>query len=327
MLPSSLIIEYLNSKFPDNRVFGAEFTIDSIFTPDNKKHLSINTDTGLWQDFKTHESGNFPQLVAAVEGISHDAALKFLRGKLFDTPEALFEISSIRVEAQKPSSENSVQDIFKAFRKFDYTNINEDTLYERLAKKFVIKRGLQKVALYICSTGRYANRIIIPYFYKGEDPFYFQARNLSVMGVKYLNPSREFSGVKSSDVLYPFTAEADYIFLTEGPLDAISLQLNGLNATCTQGSNLSHAQADQIKDKQVIFAYDNDDAGRAGIKQARKLLLGKNKNEFCVATLPEGVKDWNDLHVRSHTRDDFRSFVAKGLKEMDFEFEVTEALD
>ena len=141
-----------------------------------------------------------------------------------------------------------------------------------------------------------------------------------------MNPSKEFAGVKSSDILYPFRADADYIFLTEGPLDAISLQLNGLNATCTQGSKLSHAQTEQLKEKQIIFAYDNDEAGRAGISQARRLLLHKNKSEFAVARLPQGIKDWNELHMRCENTKQFKRCVVDNLKALDFEFEVTEGL-
>ena len=112
--------------------------------------------------------------------------------------------------------------------------------------------------------------------------------------------------------------------MTEGPLDAISLQLNGLNATCTQGSNLSRAQADQLKDKQIIFAYDNDEAGKAGVVQARNMMLSKNKNHFMIAKLPSGVKDWNELHVRCKKTADFKACVTQGLQEVDFSYEVTD---
>lgn len=327
MLPSSLIIEYLTSKFPNNQRLGVEFTTDSIFTHDEKKHLSVNTETGLWQDFKAHESGNFAQLVSAIEDIPYHAALKFLRGKLFETPEALFEVSSIRTETQKPLSKNSIEEVFKSFKKFSCNSISQNNLYERLAKKFVISRKLESFGFYIGNRGRYANRLIIPYYSNREKKqFYFQARNLGVVGVKYLNPSREFCGVKSSDILFPFKEDSDYVFVTEGPLDAISLQLNGMNATCTQGSMMSHAQAAQIKDKQIIFAYDNDDSGRAGIVQARKLLLNKNVKDFCVARLPGAIKDWNELHVKCDSKSLFRKTVIDGLKIMDFEFEVNEGL-
>ena len=327
MLPSSLIIEYLNSKFPNSKLFGAEFTTNSIFTHDEKMHLSVNTESGLWQDFKAHETGNFAQLVAAVEDIPYDAALKFLRSKLFDSPEHLFEISSLRVENQKPVKTNSIKELFQNFKAFDPKQIDADNLTDRLAQKFITSRKLTRFDFYICRSGRYANRLIIPYAYDDSDPFYFQARNLSLMGIKYLNPSKEFTGVKASDILFPYKDDADYIFITEGPLDAISLQLNGLNATCTQGSKLSHAQAEQLRDKQVIFAYDNDEAGWKGILDAKQMFLNKNKNEFCIARLPLGIKDWNDLHVRAKSKKEFKGWLVNGLKDFDFEFEVTEALD
>lgn len=327
MLPPDIIKGYLLSKFPNNKVFGQEFTTNSIFVEDSKMHLSINMETGLWQDFKAHETGNFPQLIAAVEDISYDQATVYLRSKLFDRPEHLFEISAINISNQKSVDQNSLDQIFKTFTKFDPNNINEESLTERLARKFVKSRKLNDFDFYISKSGRYANRIIIPYSYDDcKSVFYFQGRNLGVMGTKYLNPSRDITGVKSSDVLFPFRSDADYVFLTEGPIDAISLQLNGINATCTQGSSLSQSQADALKKKQIIFAYDNDEAGKNGIRNARKTMLGKNKNDFCIATLPSGIKDWNELHMQCSSRGQFVQTVKNGLREVDFEFDVTAAL-
>ena len=90
MLPTSVIKEYLYAKFPTNKVFCQEFTTNSFFVEDSKMKLSVNLESGLWQDFKAHEKGNFPQLVAAIEEIPYDEATRFLRSKLFDTPEHLF---------------------------------------------------------------------------------------------------------------------------------------------------------------------------------------------------------------------------------------------
>jgi hypothetical protein len=327
MLPSSVIKEYLLAKFPENRIFGEEFTTNSIFSSDDKFHLSINVVTGLWQDFKSQERGNFPQLVAAVEEIPYSQAVTYLRSKLFDSPEHLFDVSTLRVTNQKSVRANTVSKIFSTFKKFDPSNIDGGSLTERLARKFIETRKLEKFEFYIAPTGRYANRMIIPYSYDDDGkPFYFQARNLSVMGIKYLNPSREMTGMKSSEILFPFKDDCDYIFITEGPLDAISLQINGINATCTQGSHLSVTQADMLKKKQIIFAYDNDEAGKEGVRQARKTLLSKNKNDFCIAKLPEGFKDWNELHVACTGKSQFVAVLREGMTSVDFGYDVTEAL-
>ena len=328
MLPSSIIKEYLHAKFPVNKVLGQEFTTNSIFVPDEKFHMSINMETGLWQDFKSQETGNFPQLIAAVEEIPYDQALVYLRSKLFDTPEHLFAISSVRVENQKAQSSGKLSSILSSFSRFDPNRINKESLIDRLARKFIVSRKLGQFNFYVSYTGRYANRIIIPYSNSDDisQSYYFQARNLSVMGVKYLNPSREVTGIKSSDILYPYKQDCDYIFITEGPIDAMSLQANGINATCTQGSHLSHTQAEALKDMQIIFAYDNDQAGAEGVRQARRVLLRKNKNEFCSACPPQGFKDWNDLHIACGSKSEFVAQVRDSIRTVDFEYDVTEAL-
>lgn len=325
MIPHTIIKDYLYEKFPNNKVSGKEFITDSIFREDDKKHLSINMDTGLWQDFKAHETGNFPQLISQVEQISYNEASMFLRRKMFDTPECLFDVSNIRVENEALENNDTLNKIFSTFEPFDSYNLKNPTLTEKLARNFVQGRKLQKTKLYIAKKGRYANRIVIPYE-TPQGPFYFQARNLSLLGIKYLNPSKDITGIKSSDIVYPFQADCDYVFLTEGPIDAISLQLNGINATCTQGSMLSHSQANQIKDKKIIFAYDNDEAGRAGMINAKRLMLNKNVNDFGIATLPGSLKDWNELHVKCNKSSDFRKAVRANMHELNFEFEVISAL-
>ena len=327
MIPSSLIKEYLEAKFTENRVFGQEFTTNSVFEEDDQLKMSINMVTGLWQDFKSHERGNFPQLIAAVEEISYPQAVSYLRSKMFDTPEHLFDVSTLNVEVQKSTSSDSLAKIFSGFKKFNPEKIDPTSLTQRLARKFVLSRKLQNFEFYIADSGRYANRIIIPYQFPGSDtPFYFQARNLSMKGIKYLNPSREVTGLKSSDILFPFNEDCDYVFLTEGPTCAIAMQVNGVNATCTQGSNLSQAQAEMLKGKQIIFAYDSDKAGVEGVVRARKVLLGKNRNDFALAGLPEGFKDWGELHIACSSKAQYVSVLRDGLKLADFGSDITEAL-
>ena len=71
-------IEYLLENF--NQVGrlsanGREFVMPSIFVlNDYKCHFSINVDSGLWQDFKTGETGNFAKFLTIVENISYERA-------------------------------------------------------------------------------------------------------------------------------------------------------------------------------------------------------------------------------------------------------------
>ena len=293
-----------------------------MFVEDAKKHMSINLDTGLWQDFKASETGNFPQLVSYVDSVSLDTAVKFVRAQMFSNPETLFASSC--VEKNESLTKNTVSEIFKDFSKFDIKNVDPSDLTERLAYKFITERKLQAWDFYICKTGKFSNRVIIPYLYE-KSAFFFQGRNLSRYGMKYLNPSRENGGVKSSDVLFPFDANADYVFITEGPIDAITLRIHGYNATCTQGSFMSYEQAKQLKGKRIIFAYDSDEAGKSGVQKGIKVLLNRNTNSFHVSVLPEGYKDWNEVHV-AKTRKEFDALLDASVTKMDLAFMVRERL-
>ena len=114
---------------------------------------------------------------------------------------------------------------------------------------------------------------------------------------KYLNPSSE-NGVKSSNILYPFDFEREHLCICEGPADAISLNLNGLNATCTVGSTISHVQMQTLREFEgrIILAYDNDEAGQRGIEKFESLRKKYMMPTFSVCTPPFNYKDWNEAH-------------------------------
>jgi|TARA_R110002110_G_scaffold48719_3_gene145058 DNA primase len=323
LIPSSLIKGYLSEKFTTFRVQNQEFTTNSIFADDEKKHLSINLETGLWQDFKSKETGNFIHLISHIEGIPYISAEKFIARKLLDSPECLFEVSSVRVENEARVSK--VADEFKNFKPLDQkTGYNSDSLTERLAFTCAMGRHLGKFKFSYCEEGKYSNRLIIPYIWDGK-PVYFQARRLSSFGMKYLNPSREETGVKSSEILFPFNKKHDYVIVTEGPLDAITLQINGFNATCTQGSMMSKAQARQLKSQSVILSYDNDEAGKEGTAKAYRLLKSLNVKSVCTTSPPAPFKDWNDCFIKQGTKQ-LTHNVESALTKMDFDYFVKDGL-
>jgi len=288
-------------------------------------HLSVNLSTGLWQDFKSGDNGNFFHLISYLEGIPLDRARAFIMSKMFDTPEKLFQnISEIKKE-QKSLYSNNIGDEFKNFKEVDLKNSkNSIHLSEKLASNFVRERKLHRCKFYVSLSGQYINRIIIPYT-KNKKPYYFQARNLTSFGMKYLNPKASEYGIKSSDILYPFNKDKNYIIVTEGPLDSMSLQINGFNSTCTQGSNLSANQIKQLGDRKIILSYDNDEAGKKGIVKSRTNCLYKNMDNLYVLHPPEKYKDWNEFHVDSN-ESNISDYITANIKKIDFEYFLTSKL-
>lgn len=321
-IPSIVIKDYLVEKFKDYVLTHDEFLVDSLFCSDTTKHLSININTGLWQCFKSKESGSFIHLVSFIEGIPYSRAKTIIGKKLFDTPELLFADLNLS-STQEDIRGGSISEASK-----DFSEINLDaessSLTENLAKKFIISRKLGTEKFYIGVGGKYINRLIIPYEDK-SGMFYFQARNLVNFGMKYLNPTSREYGVKSSEILFPFDENESYVVVTEGPLDALALKSTGVNATCIQGSNMSHSQLALLKGRNIVLGYDNDDAGSSGIRQTENLVRRKNIKSPYVVRPPIRYKDWGEFLVGSN-KDSLLRYISRNVKRMDYLFTVRELL-
>lgn len=300
-----------------------ELMLPSVFIDhDYKRHMSINLDTGLWQCFKTGQRGNFIKLYSILEGIHYKAAESKL---LFQGIESgswdLWETAKPMIEASPTIVQKIDTSGFIPVNLDSYDSKNQ--LVVR-AWKFLMDRRLFNLdeptqdPYYVALEGKYRGRLIIPFKDYDGDIFFFQARSL-VEGVspKYLNPSTE-NGIKSSNILYPFDFEADTLCICEGPSDAVSLNLAGLNATCTVGSTISNVQMQTLREfeGEIILAYDNDDAGNRGVDKFDILRKKYMIPTFSVCTPPKKYKDWNDAFI---AKEDLYTWVRKEKYEYTFE--------
>jgi len=324
-VPPAIIKDYLSEKFTENTCAGREFRINSIFTGDDKQKLYINLDTGLWTDFKSGEKGNFFQLISHVENVPYTAARSFINRIAFDKGINLFEVSTLNVENEAISVERTIAGDMKDWVEVNpKKDVNSTNTMKRLASNFAISRKLASFKFYVGKKGRYFQRIIIPYMDK-KGCFYFQARTLINRDPKYLNPSKGLYGIKTSEILYPYDKSLEYVMVTEGPLDAMSLRAAGFNATCTQGCKMSTVQARELKGKRVILAYDNDESGREGFYEARKRILAQRNKDIYSLTPPKEFKDWNDFWVASD-RKSFEQYVYANIFKANWELDATELL-
>lgn len=149
---------------------------------------------------------------------------------------------------------------------------------------------------YICdkSSGRnpYYGFLIIPTFEKGN-LVYFQARNTDKQSTfRYRNPPiPRIQAVYFYDLL----KENDRIFITEGPMDAMSL-IN-YSATCVMGNKLSDPQVLKIlakNPKEIIFIpdWDKDLETRKRIFKALEKNIAKVKYHLKDNKVKIGVYEW-----------------------------------
>jgi len=323
-LPPKIIRDYLESKFNESLITDSkEFRVNSIFVSDYKKKLYINLNTGFWIDFKAGETGNFYQLVAHIENISYKQAALLIRKTIFNSTGILFELDTKQVE-QPIVVVDSIKEEMKNWKLvLPDRDLTSPLLVKRLAAKYAISRGFNKHPFFVGVKGRTFSRLIIPY-YDNEEFFYYQARALNDQEPRYLNPKVSENGIKSSNILYPYNKEKNYVILTEGVMDAMSLQAVGFNATCTHGCHLSIAQAKEIKGKNVVIAYDNDEAGRMGAKQSRSQLLLMRSNKIGILKCPPSFKDWNDFFCTD--KNVLKAWVKSNIKAYTWDANIIEQL-
>jgi 5S rRNA maturation endonuclease (ribonuclease M5) len=327
------IRDYLTEKFEENYKLSSsndEMIVPSLFVADDyKRHMSVNLNTGLWQCFKSGNKGNFIQLYAYLEGITYNKAesailfKELLDGKVFSSPEPQPKkktnpdreknLGLVPVTLESYDSENSL--VQKAWT----------FLYER--KLFNLDDDGFQPTYYVATGSRvntlmYRNRLIIP-FENNSGIFYFQARALGDEAPKYLNATGDWP--KSSSVLYPFDTEEDHVVVCEGPFDAISLQLQGVNATCTLGCSISDLQVEELKsfEGKIIVGYDNDAAGRKGVNRFDYLRRLKRMADLHICHPPSEVKDWNEAHMKGM---DLKRYVGLRTTKYDYDYLVDHLL-
>ena len=111
----------------------------------------------------------------------------------------------------------------------------------------------------------------------------------------------------------------------EGPFDAISLQIKGVNATCTMGCSVSEHQVEALKDftGRIIIGYDNDEAGKRGVGKFDYLRRIKRMADVYICHPPSEVKDWNDALMKGI---DLQGFVDLRTIKYDYDYLINHLL-
>ena len=300
-----------------------ELMIPSVFIEhDYKRHMSINLEKGVWQCFKTGQQGNFIKLFSILEGISYKAAESKL---LFQGIESgmwdLWEEKSIPPVLPSIITRNVDTSDFTPVSIDSYDSNNQLVVRAwtfLMDRKLFNTKDYVEAPFYVATEGKYHGRVIIPFKDHDGDTFFFQARSLlQTVSPKYLNPSSE-NGIKSSNILYPFDFEEDHLCICEGPTDAISLNLQGLNATCTVGSTISNVQMQILREFEgrIILTYDNDEAGTRGIEKLETMRKKYMMPTFYVCPPPPAYKDWNEAHI---AEEDLQGWMMEKSYEHNFE--------
>lgn len=279
-IPIHIIQNYIFQNFQKCRFSSGSKEINAICSicgdskkyPGKKRRFNYNLMKNVWHCFNCDAKGqDFISLVAAVEKIPYQKAKQKFGNYVFQNPDMLFSKSKKIV--QDKITKKSID-----YRKF----LNEDCFpITKLVKSVVLKslrtrainevrkRGIEILdyPFYICYRGSYNRRLIIPFF-KKDKVIYFQGRSLSdKIFPKYKNSSES----KEQIILFEDSFHPDKdIFVFEGFWEALIFEkyLN-LNGTTCLGKEVSQVFFKTLLDKtskNIIFCFDNDEAGKNAIK-------------------------------------------------------------
>ena len=179
-------------------------------------------------------------------------------------------------------------------------------------------------------TGRaydyFRNRVIFPIINTSGDIIAFGGRVMDDSKPKYLNSS-DTPGFKKSKNLFALNYAKNHcserMILCEGYMDVIACHAAGFeNAVATLGTALTQEQARLMAKhtKEVLIAYDSDEAGQNAAKKAIRMLSDVGL-EVKVLNM-EGAKD-PDEYIKKFGRDNFRALLDAGKSGFEFKLDGT----
>lgn len=304
-------LSWAESRFDDVRIRGDEILLNSVFCEDRKHHLWCNpsggktgSTTGVFHCWKSNEKGSLVKLVMHVDGCTYEQALERLDaiecGTLADLERKVQEIFAIREEEKKPEPVRGLELPPDCYLIEDLPSTSR---FRQAAEECLKRRKIDSSRIRVCTSGRYRNRILIPYLNREGVLVYYNGRQMDDQGPKYLGPPKEL-GIGKGDVLFvpEWPESGSKVYITEGEFDAMSLFSCGFPSAALGGKEMSDTQFHILKDFIPVLCLDADEAGgQALLKMADKLLSRGVTNVFYVRPCKE-YKDWNGLLVEKGER-------------------------
>ena len=298
MVDFQTFYDWIKTHFTDIRVSNGKIKVHSIFCDDKKRHLWCKPSIGYYHCWKSGKKGTLFDLVMEIEKCSYDEAVEILGG---DTGLRYFES---KLDALfHPKEYNQPQVITSNVKfppdTFPIRQLAENNPLRKHLEDYLLGRKLPVGSLYICLSGEYMNRIVIPYYGPNGELLYWNARDITGKSkLRYKGPHKEM-GINKENVLWmSFWPQPDTkIYLTEGEFDAMSLVQCGLHGAASGGKEVSKNQIQLLLPYRVCIAFDNDPSGKDALANVGQQMLRSGLLVSYVRP-PKTYKDWNEMFCK-----------------------------
>lgn len=266
-----------------------------------KKRFNLDWNNGVpgWHCWNCGRHGNFIEIYSIVKGLSYDDAKKEIFK--YNKKSVKRQMNSYKKSGPGRSREKVEEDDFhwildKCYNLQDEGSGMLSKQYLKHLSKFYEDRKIpKKYKLYICHSGKYKNRIIIPIFNKKGRVIYFQARRIpnTMLEPKYDNPVSP----KELCILNKFLFDRSKdIIIHEGLIDAFMVGDQGTSCLGKEISEELITQLLKLTDQNVIVALDNDsEAYKALSKFMKKNKYAQKVKYFLYPTRFKGNDDINSI--------------------------------
>lgn len=299
MIDYEIFLDWVKEHFDHFTESSGEIKVNSIFVDDYKGHLWINPNKNAYHCWKSGHSGNLYDLVSKVtkcpyheakELFSDDGDLRSLESKL----DSFFE------RKEKPKITTSSLSLPP--NTFAINELNE--MFKGQVTNYLSARKIQWENLLFCTSGKYRNRIIIPYYNRDGKLIYWNGRDISNSPERYMGPDKN-CGVAKGDVIYAseWPTKGSKVYLTEGEFDAISLTKCGITGVACGGKELSDKQMELLSPYRISICFDTDKSGADALNKIGDKLIGNGVNNISYVrppvnkAEPDKKMDWNKMLV------------------------------
>lgn len=181
--------------------------------------------------------------------------------------------------------------------------ISDDSRFcTALINRFGEQRCIKSGIIYRTGFGQFRSHFILPAI---AFPFYDYDGRLVNIQTRTMYPKRKpdrFRFIRNYPVI-PFNLQSlnglkpvSELYITEGVTDCLAVLSEGKNAIAFPGASSYKSQFDKYLEPYVLMMFpDNDEAGRNLCKTMKQSL----KHSVFVQPLPDGVKDYSDVHIRN----------------------------
>lgn len=196
---------------------------------ETRYRLYINLMTGQVYCHNCQFKGTVVKLIQFVENISYFAAQKRfneIKGNMVLPENVVYDLEQRLLTKELPNVQKRSVPLPAEFQLIS----NSMNLVSKKAKRYLMRRGItskqiEQYNLGICTTGQYANRIIIPIYQGSELMFWVSRAMSSKTKLKEQSPSNSFYQYGKSEVIFNLDQAATKYHsavISEGIFDAMS---------------------------------------------------------------------------------------------------------